>query len=78
MRIEICDSTSTAIIGTVLITALAIVISLGMYWSYQKDKRDQSLQLEMVEAGYTPNQISCAWNIHAAPCLLETQKGIVQ
>lgn len=65
MRIDIDEGA-----GIIIILILAcILITTGMILSHFSDMKDKEVQLQMAKAGYSPVEISCAYNIDAPLCL---------
>lgn len=76
MKVEICQDTKVTILWTVAILCVTALLLVGMTYGYIKDRRDQALQSSMLELGYTPMDISCAWNINQPTCQIHAQKEI--
>lgn len=76
MKIEICQDTKATILWTLVILCVTAMVLTGMTFRYIKDRRDQALQASMVELGYSPMDVSCAWNINQPACLVHAQKEL--
>lgn len=74
MKVELCSDTKATILWSLVILCVTAVLLTGMTYGYIKDRRDQALQQSMVELGYTPMDISCAWNVTQPACLIHAQK----
>lgn len=77
MKIEICQDTKSAILWTVALLCSTGLLAMVFTYGHIKDRRDQALQQTMLEQGYSPSEVACAWNINQPACLVQAiKKGI--
>ena len=76
MKIEICQDTRSTIVWSLAILAATAVILTCMTFGYITERRDQAIQQNMLELGYSPMDVSCSYNITQPACIVHAQKEL--
>lgn len=75
MKLEIDSDTGLTIFGITLLILVLSIVSIVEYGQRQEDANMTKVQLALAEKGYSPVDISCAYNIGSPVCIARQAKG---